>query len=165
MANLEFDRTVQQSVLDRLTDREPRITADPPTTYRESKERYRDAVRRDLEWLLNTRRIPEEAPPGCDELRRSLYYYGLPDVTSMSRDSLDEQRRLLRLVQEAITAFEPRLADVRVSLVDSDERPTRRLHFIVEALLRMDPTPEPIVFDTALDISSGAYEVQGADGA
>jgi predicted component of type VI protein secretion system len=32
-------------------------------------------------------------------------------------------------------------------------------------MLRMDPNPEPVVFDTTLDVSSGQYRLQGAAGA
>ena len=45
------------------------------------------SVRHDLEWLLNTRRIPDEAPESFQELTRSLYHFGFPDITSMGRDS------------------------------------------------------------------------------
>jgi len=44
--------------------------------------------------------------------------------------------------------------------------PNRRdLHFVIHALLRMDPNPEPVLFDTTLDASSGEYQVKGDAGA
>ena len=123
-------------------------------------------MRRDLEWLLNTRRIADAAPEALEELRHSVYHYGLPDITSMSGDAANSRNRLPRYIEETIAAFEPRLAGVNVSLVtsDTDER-RRELRFIIKATLRLDPNPEHVVFDTVLEIASGEYQVRGESGA
>jgi type VI secretion system protein ImpF len=84
----------------------------------------------------------------------------------MSRDSLATRTALLRQVEEAIERFEPRLADVRVQLVETEgPNAVRELRFVVEALLRMDPNPEQVVFDTVLELASGDYSVKGVGGA
>jgi type VI secretion system protein ImpF len=118
------------------------------------------SLRRDLEWLLNTRRTVQAVPESCEELRRSLYQYGLPDFTSRPRDASETAHRLAREVEQAIALFEPRLANVRVSLAETEEEGERRLHFVIEALLRLDPTPERVVFDTVLDVVKHEFEVQ-----
>jgi type VI secretion system protein ImpF len=160
MAKREIERTVQPSLIDRLTDEDPRASLDPRTTYGESLRRFKASVRRDLEWLLNTRRIAEMPPEDLTELNGSVYVYGVPDITSLSRDSSQERRRLLKHVETALGLFEPRLTDIRISLVDVDgENRRRELHFLVEATLRLDPTPEQVMFDTVLEFSSGQYEV------
>src|SRR5882724_887059 len=87
MVKREIERTVQPSILDRLTDTEPRVSADPRTTYAESLRAFKVSVQRDLEWLLNTRRTPRPAPDEFVELQNSLYNYGVPDITSLSSDS------------------------------------------------------------------------------
>ncbi|HUF28324.1 MAG TPA: type VI secretion system baseplate subunit TssE [Gemmatimonadaceae bacterium] len=165
MARGEIERTVQQSVLDRLIDNDPRAAADPPTTFVQSARQYKATVRRDIEALLNTRRIPEEAPDELEELRHSLYHYGLPDISSMSSDSVHSRTILLQRVEETIALFEPRLADVRVSLTEAVGTAGRELRFIIEGTLRMDPSPEQVVFDTVLELSRGEYQVGGATGA
>jgi len=49
-----------------------------------------------------------------------------------------------------------------VSLVETEgENARRELRFLIEAVLRMDPNPEPVVFDTVLEFSSGEYDVKG----
>ena len=162
MAKREIERTVQPSLIDRLTDENPRASADPRTTYAESLRQFKLSVQRDLEWLLNTRRTPEPPPEDLTELSRSVYNYGIPNVTSLSRDSLPARKRLLRQVEEALMLFEPRLTGVRLSLVDLEgEERRRELRFVVEATLRLDPTPEQVVFDTVLHYSSGQVDVQG----
>ena len=123
--------------------------------------RLKASLRHDLEWLLNTRRIPLELPESFVEVPESLFYYGFPDITSMSRDSRDSRIRLLRQVEETIATFEPRLANVKVSLGEADDNGRRELRFLIEGLLRMEPNPEQVVFDTVLEISSGEYHVKG----
>src|SRR5207302_1846366 len=59
MAQLEVERTVQWSVLDRLIDTDPHSPAEPSFTWAQSVRELKRALRRDLEWLLNTRRIVE----------------------------------------------------------------------------------------------------------
>jgi type VI secretion system protein ImpF len=162
MAKPGIERTVRLSLLDRLTDERPDLGADPVMRFQESRDRMLVSLRRDLEWLLNTHRGQEVEPEEFEELQRSLYHYGLPDVSAVSRDSADAHARLLRQVKEAIVAFEPRLANVRVSEAPLPAGENRReVRFIIHGLLRMDPNPEQVVFDAVLELSSGEYDVKG----
>lgn len=163
MAKREIERTVQPSVLDRLTDDDPKSSADPRTSYAESLRQFKASVQRDIEWLLNTRRISDAPPDDLEELNQSLYLYGIPDITSMSRDSQDTKIRLLQQVEDALRMFEPRLANVKVSMVEVEgtEHQRRELRFVVEATMRLDPTPEQVVYDTVLHFSSGQIDVSG----
>lgn len=161
----EMERTVQQSVLDRLMDDEPGVADSLTVSWGESVRALKASLRRDLEWLLNTRRIPQPLPEACEEVGRSLYLYGLPDFTALSRDDPDTPRLLAREVERAITLFEPRLEGTRVVLGESETGGARRLHFVIEAMLKLDPTPERVVFDTVLDLANHDFAVQsGAPG-
>jgi type VI secretion system protein ImpF len=163
MARREIERTVQPSLIDRLTDEDPRTQVEARTTYAESLRRFKIAVRRDLEWLLNSRRTPEMPQDDLIELNKSVYVYGVPDITSQSRDSNSSRLRLLRQIEETLAQFEPRLTDIRISLADGDGETRRReLHFVVEATLQLDPTPEQVMFDTVLQFSSGQYDIDSA---
>ena len=161
MAKSEIERTVQPSLLDRLTDADPRSSADQTITLSESVRRFKASIQRDLEWLLNTRRIPEPMPEDWfEQLPRSVYYYGIPDITSLSRDTRESRMIVLRDVEDAIATFEPRLTDVHIDVVEVEgEQFRRELRFHIEATLRMDPTPEQVVFDTVLNFASGEYDV------
>lgn len=163
MARGDSELVVTQSVFDRLTDRDPaNQQPEPPMTRAQSVRALRAAVRRDLEWLLNTRRIPDEATGEYPQSRRSLFNYGLPDFTTYSLSAVNDRERLLRQLEETIRIFEPRLASVHVVAVEStNETVTRALRFQIEALLKMDPAPEQITFDTVLQLNSGEYQVKG----
>jgi type VI secretion system protein ImpF len=151
------DRIVRRSVLDRLIQ----SGAPEPRTAAESISALKTSVLRDIEWLLNTRRIADPAPAALEELHDSVYHYGLPDITSVSADSPSVRRELLRQVEECIERFEPRLGGVRVSEPPGDEH-SRHIRFHVEALLRVGGEPEPIHFDTVLDPASGRFNVPKA---
>jgi type VI secretion system protein ImpF len=161
MAKNEIERTVQPSLLDRLTDLDPRSSADARVTLAESIRLFKASLQRDLEWLLNTRRTPEPLPADWfEQVPRSIYHFGIPDITSLSRDSRESRSILLRDVEAAIAAFEPRLTDVNISVIEAEgEQFRRELRFHIEATLRMDPTPEQVVFDTVLNFASGEYDI------
>ncbi|HUF68954.1 MAG TPA: type VI secretion system baseplate subunit TssE [Longimicrobiales bacterium] len=157
MNGRQSESRVRLSVLDRLAS-----GTDGAASLSESVSAMRNAVRRDLDRLLNTRRIAEPATDEFPEVQKSLYHYGLPDITSLSGDSNTARRRLVRQVEEAIELFEPRLTNVRVSGMDTPARADRRqIRFHIEALLRLDPDPERVAFDTVLETASGKISVTG----
>jgi type VI secretion system protein ImpF len=144
---------VTQSVLDRLSD-----TDDWPTTRAQSIRYLRDSIKRNLEWLLNTRRPPIDGIENYPLARHTVIYYGLLDLGSLSTSSSSDQRRLQQAIAEAVAYSEPRLRDVEVRLEQSD-LDRKKLRFHIEARMEMKPMPEEIAFDTVLDLSTGEYEV------
>lgn len=159
------DLTVTQSLLDRLIDREPKVSSDAPVSRAQSVRLLKASVRRDLEWLLNTRRIPDAAPDSMAELSQSLYNYGLPDFSALTVGSPRDRDRLLMELEHTLSLFEPRLKDVRVSIVEAQGGYTRVLHFQIEGMLQMDPVAEQVSFDTVLQLTSGEYQIRGERGA
>jgi len=152
---------VTLSALDRLIDQEPERKLEPPPTRAQSLRELKTALRRDLEWLLNTRRTIEASPASLKELERSLYNYGLPDVSSLYLRSTNDQALLLESIKAAIDIFEPRLLNIKVTL-EPASNDTRVIRFAIEGLLRMDPAPEHVYFDTVLEPMSGQYQVKGS---
>ena len=160
MARYEAEPNVTLSVLDRLIDVTPSSRTDAPVSRTNSVRQLKTALRRDLEWLLNTRRTPEAVPEGQLELQRSLYNYGLPDTTSLGIHSVQDQNRLLWMLETAVTTFEPRIMGVRVTLEPVPGN-ARILRFQIQGLLKMDPAPERVSFDTVLELTKGEYEIKG----
>jgi type VI secretion system protein ImpF len=160
MARRSHERGIKPSLLDRLIDDEPRNRAEAQDRRAHSLKELKDSVRRDLEALLNSRRSPAEPALTSKELWRSVYCYGLPDTTGMSMSSLEDQNRMMQLVAAVVTTFEPRLLNVSVTMEPASPS-SRMLHFRIEAMLRTEPTPARVFFDTTLELISGEYQVTG----
>jgi len=152
---------VTLSVIDRLVDLEPERKLELPLSRAQSVRELKAAVQRDLEWLLNSRRTIEESPASLKETGRSVYNYGLPDVSSLYLRSVKDQAYLLESIKAAVSLFEPRLINVKVRMEPgTDDK--RVIRFAIEGLLRMDPAPEQVLFDTMLEPMSGQYQVKGS---
>jgi type VI secretion system protein ImpF len=161
MARGQGDVTVTLSVLDRLMDQEPTTQVEAPLSRAQSVRIMRSAVRRDLEWLLNTRSVAFEPDEALKEVNRSLYVYGLPDFSSYAAATSSDQSKLLREILGTIKLFEPRLADVRIVPVEMPGSGLKEFKLRIEALLRMDPSPEPVSFDTVIELKSGVCRISG----
>jgi type VI secretion system protein ImpF len=164
MAKREASGPVTLSVLDRLIDNDPKNSSEVPLTRPQSLRELKAAFKRDLEWLLNTRRTIDPPPDSARETVRSVYNYGLADISSRSVQSSKEYGDLVREMESAIAVFEPRLKRSKVRM-EPLEGSFRTVQFVIEGLLCMDPAPEPVRFDTVLEIGKGEYEVKGGDGA
>ena len=163
MPRPEHEPNLLPSVLDRLLDDRPGVASEPVASRAQNLRVLKKSVARDLEALLNTRQealeaLLEELP----ELGRSILTYGLPDFTSFNLAATDDRMRVRRCLEDAITNFEPRLRRVRVSIEPPREH-DRALRFRVDALLRTDPSPEPVMFDMVLQLNTQEYVVQGRD--
>jgi type VI secretion system protein ImpF len=148
-------------LIDRLIDEEPHNSREEMLTRAQSVRLLKAGLRRDLEWLLNTRRIPDEPEAALQEINRSVYVFGLPDFTSFSLASHTDQSRLLRELQTVLRLFEPRLTAVKVIPQEVSATNTRTLRFRIEGLLMMDPAPEVVSFDTVLELTSSEYKIRG----
>jgi type VI secretion system protein ImpF len=159
MARTPTEGVVTPSIIDRLIDREPKMAAEAPLSRIQSMRLLKEGLRRDLEWLLNARRIVVEPDESLGELSRSLYVYGLPDFSTYSASSARDQAKLLRVLQGAVKVFEPRLANVRILPLESSGFQALRLR--IEGLLLTDLAPEHVSFDTFFEVKSGACKVKG----
>ena len=160
---IEPHQALVPSILDRLLDDRPDLSADPQYERVHGLDDLERVVARDLEALLNTRREAlEELPSEFTELEGSLLDYGLPDFTSLSLAGSKDRTRIHRAIEHAIATFEPRLERVRVTLQEPHEK-ERGLHFCVDALLRAKPSPVPIRFDAELHPTTAQYVVKAQD--
>ncbi|MFB3776379.1 MAG: type VI secretion system baseplate subunit TssE [Bryobacteraceae bacterium] len=155
------ERSAKLSVLDRLIDNEPGRMAEAPASPAQSLRELKASLRRDIEWLLNTRRCIQEPPPGASELERSLHTYGLPDICSLSLTTGHDYQKLARAMESTLASFEPRLKTIRVTPAPASDASSRVLRFQIDGVLRVEPVPEHLTFDTELELSSGEYEVKG----
>jgi len=148
-------RNLLPSVLDRLlsVDTGPSfsLTAVPISIILE-------AVRRDVESLLNTRQNTDPELAKFPELAKSVYGFGMPELVSRRAISGPDREAIGRLMADAIARYEPRIRNVRAVVVPPDHPAERRLRFKIEGTLRIDPGPT-IEFETVLELGSGQTAV------
>lgn len=141
------------SIIDRLID--PTV----PDSADKALRRLKESVLLDLERLLNTRRRVPELPEELEEAAGTIVTYGLPDLSSFAVGEEPDRELLRGAIEEVIMLFEPRLRDVIVDASPSGGN-EGALHFRIDASLLVSPSPEPISFDTRLELNSGEYKIQ-----
>lgn len=161
MSRVPNDRPLIPSVLDRLIDLDPQVKTEVPMNRTQVLQQMKESVGRDLQALLNTRCRATSWTNSLKELDRSLFAYGIPDCVGLSTGSREQQEELRRLISRAIQNFEPRLSHVQVKVADTDDPTDRALRFRIDAMLKVDPAPEPVIYDSRLDATSGDFKVQG----
>ena len=147
------------SLLDRLID--PEATG---TSLRQgySIDQMSRAVLRDLDELLNTRLTTLDIPTDCQETLASIAAFGMPDLSSVPAATPLQRAAIGKTLETIIMRFEPRLRDVRATLVDNDAEKTRSVRFLLAGRLCIDPSPE-IAFDTVLELTTGHSTVSPLD--
>jgi type VI secretion system protein ImpF len=100
-----------------------------------------------------------DLPQNFQELPKSVLTYGLPDFSSAG-GSVEDRGRLRLAVEQAIVDFEPRLREVRVTLHELEHEYDRDVRLTIDAVLRVEPHPLPISFDTVMMPSSGQCVVK-----
>jgi type VI secretion system protein ImpF len=155
MARVDPHQGLMPSLLDRLID--------PATAGAEGQRGYNlgqmmEAVRKDLEDLLNTRQTLGPHAKNRTRVRNSILGYGLPEITAMPSITPQQRRDIADAVALTVARYEPRLRDVQVTPLDVDANKPATLRFRIEARLAVEPGPE-VAFDTMTE-ETGQYTVQ-----
>src|SRR5262249_39396244 len=140
-------------------ERERESHHEPPASRQQNLLDLKAAVKRDLEWLLNTRQMIGGVPEELKETSNSVAAYGLPDFTTINLKSEVDRTVMRRAIETAISVFEPRLEDVIVIIAER-RRNELVMRFRIDARLKVEPAPESITFDTTLQLDSGQYSVK-----
>ncbi len=143
------------SLLDRLIDPDSDVSREQ---HGYSVAQMIAAVHRDLEELLNTRQTSAGLPADCVEVQRSVVAYGMPDLTNIPALSASQRAQIGRILEAIILRYEPRLRDVKATLLDPRQEIQRTVKFRIEARLSVEPAPE-IAFDTVLELTTGHSSV------
>ena len=159
MARSDAQPGLTPSLLDRFID--PAFHGEAPLRGFSVTE-MADVVRRDMEDLLNTRQSNQSVPLEHEELQNSILAYGMPDLTALNAITAQQRDEIGRVLERIVERFEPRLRDVRATLVEGGETKLRKLRFRIDARLRVDPAPE-VAFETILELASGLSSVRRAE--
>jgi type VI secretion system protein ImpF len=157
MARVDPKQGLMASILDRLID--------PASAGTEEQRGYNlgqmmEAVRKDLEELLNTRQTLDPAGRTRERIRNSILGYGLPDFSAVPVTTVQQRQEIAHALAATIVRYEPRLRDVRVIPLEAGGEKHAMLRFRIEARLTVEPGPE-VTFDTVTE-EAGQYSVQHA---
>jgi type VI secretion system protein ImpF len=160
MPTIRADQLLLPSVLDRLIDHDPQQSHEVPRSRNQLLRDLKQAVRRDLENLLNTRIRCIPFRSELSELKQSLVNYGIPDLTGLSLGGPKEREDFRRAVLSTIRQFEPRLKNLVVRIIDQADTIERTIRFHIEAVLLAEPAPEPIAFESTVRLTTGSVDVK-----
>lgn len=164
MSQIPSRRPLVPSVLDRLIDDNPESQREDPRQRYQIIRDMKESLQRDLEQLLNTRWRCKQWPPDLSELRVSLVNYGIPDFTGIQFSSAERQEELRDVIESVLRNYEPRLSEIDVEIETDFDAQDRSCRFRIDALLMVDPAPEPVSFDTTLEPVTGDFSVKGGTG-
>lgn len=150
------DACARVPLFDRLVDEHPDQPDLPRPLRTLDRAGLLESVRRELERLLSSRSpLPAHRLAGRE---LTVIDYGLPDLADFAAADPEDHRRLAALVERTVTAFEPRLTEVRVRV----ERPLperRSLLLALEGVLASGRPGEPVSFPMVLGLAGGGVEV------
>ena len=150
---------LQTSILDRLIDDAPELGRDPPMTRTQEMVAIRNGFRRDLEALLNTRRLCRSPAKEHAMLHQALPAYGVEDFVGAPLATFEQRQQLATAVEATIKAFEPRFLSVTVTMMKARDLDERRQTIRIEAVAQLEHGPEPVVFESALDPTTRSFRV------
>jgi type VI secretion system protein ImpF len=163
MAELTPTERLQPCLLDRLTDDDPQSAQESRDQRIVSMRRYRSAVLRDLDWLLNTgARSSTEDFSEFGEVARSVLNYGVPDLCGLTSSGLKPQE-FERQLLEAVRNFEPRILPGSLSVeahAGYGQMDHNAISFEIRGDLWAQPTPDPLYVRTEVDLETGQCYVR-----
>lgn len=158
MTELTPSEKLQPCLLDRLTDDEPNRKKESRNQRVMTMRRYRQAVLRDLGWLLNTcAHIEQDGLDKFEEVASSVLNFGVHDITGMTAASRSVEQMRYQLV-EALRRFEPRIISNTISIkmeVDPKVMNNRLIRFEIWGDLWSQPIPESLFIKTEMDLETG----------
>lgn len=166
MVELTPQERLQPALLDRLTDEEPHEQQEPREHRVLSRNRFRQAVLRDLTWLFNATRLERgmdlaKAP----HVRRSVLNFGLPALSGKPASSLDVAD-LERAIRQSIVHFEPRILPDTLqvkALVDANQLDHHNVIRVeIHGQLWLQPVPMEFLVRTEFDLETGKVELVAA---
>jgi type VI secretion system protein ImpF len=162
MANWSLPEKLQPSLLDRLTDLHPDRKKESASQQVLSQIQYKDAVIRDLGWLLNSVSMDSVFDlSGFPEAKLSVLNFGLPDISGHTASSI-ETTVLEKALKRVIYEFEPRIIPNSLKIKvhsQPDLMSHNSLVFEIEGVVFGQPMPFQVVLRSELDLECGEFKV------
>lgn len=164
MAELTPTDRLQPALLDRLSDDDPATRSEPREARVVSRQRLKQAVLRDLSWLLNASRMVGVADWSvAPEARHSVINFGMPALAGQTASALDITE-LERSMRQTIIDFEPRIdpatlrveAETSLSALDHHNQ----IQVRIRGNLWAQPVPIELLLRTELDLETGQVDIE-----
>ncbi len=158
---------LQPALLDRLTDDDPGARQESREARVLSFQRLRQAVVRDLGWLLNTVQLSAtDDIASYPEVLRSVVNYGMADLSGRTASGVTTED-IEEWLREAIETFEPRIlpSTLRIEVsVREGEMSHNLMSIRIEGELWAQPLPQRLFLKTEFDLETGTVQVQETGG-
>ena len=156
---------LQPALLDRLTDLAPQSRDESDDMRVMTKAQIREAVLRDLSWLLNAVSPLGEQANARVLVAESVLNYGLPPMSGQMASRIDVGL-LERTIKQAILRFEPRVMSDSLEVRALDASSVLDTHNVIEFEIRgfmwAQPVPLELLLRTQVDLEAGQVEVRDA---
>jgi type VI secretion system protein ImpF len=157
MAEIAARERLQPSLLDRLTDHAPESRRESQDQQALTMIQLRQAVLRDLAWLLNATNLATTQDLESTPLvARSTVNFGIPGFTGLVSSS-GRMNKLEESLAQAIRTFEPRIRpdslQVRAQKPREDAA-VPALTFEIEGELWAQPVPQQLFLETQIELET-----------
>ncbi|HET7794441.1 MAG TPA: type VI secretion system baseplate subunit TssE [Rhizobacter sp.] len=155
---------LQPALLDRLTDLAPHSQVEAEDARVMNKAQIREAVLRDLSWLLNSvQPLGKIAATLYPQAAESVLNFGLPAMSGQLASRVDVSQ-LERTIKQAILRFEPRVMEDSLQVKALDASSVLDTHNVIEfeihGFMWAQPVPLELLLRTQLDLEAGQVEVR-----
>lgn len=164
MAELKSQERLQPSLLDRLIDDDPTSKHETDDKRTLTKQALRQAVLRDLSWLLNA---TGHGPP-MDEKQfpnayRSVLNFGVPTMSGQFASTM-QRASMEQTLRQAIVNFEPRILprtlEVEVVLEGYAMDSHNHVGLVIRGMLWAQPVPLEFLVRSRIDLEEGRFLVE-----
>lgn len=163
MAATDLRDRLQPALLDRLTDDNPDIKHDADDKRVLNKNQLRQAVLRDLSWLLNAVQPLGKQAAEAPYAGESVLNFGLPPMSGQLASKVDVPS-VEQSIREAILRFEPRILEHSLTVKAVDSVAMLDAHNIIEFEIRgflwAQPIPLELLLRTQLDLEAGQVKLR-----
>lgn len=163
MATTDLRDRLQPALLDRLTDDNPENTRDGDDRRVLNKNQLRQAVLRDLSWLLNAVQPLGKQAAEAPYAAESVLNYGLPPMSGQLASKVDVPN-VEQALRDAILRFEPRILEHSLSVKAIEAGAMMDAHNVIEFEIRgflwAQPIPLELLLRTQLDLEAGQVQVK-----
>ncbi|OSI10011.1 type VI secretion system baseplate subunit TssE [Neisseria canis] len=160
-----FRNQLLPSLFDRLTDEEPRKKKEARPDQAINLDQYRQAVLRDILYLLNTCNLQAETMEQHlpANVRSSTLNYGIPPLSGVNFSDIEWQD-VEQNIKQAVIDFEPRLDSKSLQVIvntedDDDDALHNKLIIEIKGHLKLNPYPKEFLLRTSMDIETGLFNL------